>query len=82
MENTQRIKVDLSTAPWDECCGGPQLFEMKYMFKRLPALLSPTGKEEHIPLEIIVCSKCGKVPKFLWSKYPDLPDELKADDKK
>ena len=48
MENQQRMKVDISDAPWTECCGEPQMFETYYMFKKVSALISPTGKEEHI----------------------------------
>ena len=50
MENTQRPKIDISTAPWAECCGEPQNFEITYMFKRVSALISPSGKEEYVPI--------------------------------
>jgi hypothetical protein len=81
MENQQRMKVDISDAPWTECCGEPQMFETYYMFKKVSALISPTGKEEHIPIEVIVCKKCGKVPEFMWKKIPDLPENMKASGK-
>jgi hypothetical protein len=73
-----RMKIDISSAPWTECCGGPQMFEISYMFKRVSALISPSGQEEHVPIEVITCKKCGKVPEFMWKKVPDLPEDMKA----
>lgn len=72
------MKVDISDAPWSECCEEPQLFTISYMFKRVSALVSPTGQEEHVPIEVITCKKCGKVPEFMWKKIPDLPQNMKA----
>jgi len=80
MEN-QKPKIDISGAPWAECCGGPQFFEITYMFKRISAIISPSGKEEYLPIEMVVCKKCGKVPAWAWSRYPDLPEELKSQEK-
>lgn len=73
-----KVKLDISQTPWAACDCGGQAFDIKYMFKKVSALMSPTGKEEHIPIETVLCLKCGKVPSFLWKKYPDLPDDLKA----
>lgn len=78
MENQQRMKIDISDAPWAECCGEIQLFETAYMFKRISPIISPSGQEEHIPIEVIICKKCGKVPPFAFKKLPDLPEEMKA----
>jgi hypothetical protein len=82
MENQQRMKIDISDAPWAECCGEPQLFETAFMFKRISPIVSPSGKEEHVPIEIVICKKCGKVPQFILKNYPDLPDSLKANSSK
>lgn len=58
------MKVNLANAPWHECeCGG-QHFEPGLMFKRLSALVSPTQKEEVIPVEIFTCKSCGKIRNF------------------
>ena len=78
MENQQKVKIDLAGAPWAECCGGPQIFNISYMFKRVSALLSPTGREEFVPVEVVICGKCGKVPAFMSSKVPDIPADLCA----
>lgn len=77
MDNQPRAKIDLNGAPWVGCEDN-KLFEPKLMFKKVSALISPTGREEHVPVEMIVCSKCGKVPKFFYEKLRDIPEELKS----
>ncbi len=77
MENN-KIRIDLSQAPWIECSEKNRVFETKLLFKRLSPLLSPSGKEEHVPLEAIICSKCGKVPKFFYEKAKDIPEDMRS----
>ena len=57
-------------------CGG-MLFQEKIFFKLLSALISPSGKEELVPMPVFVCAKCGKVPSFFDSANI-LPAEIKA----
>lgn len=57
-------------------CGGA-VFTEKMMFKKLSALISPTGKEELYPLNVIVCDACGKVPTTL-NPYDMIPKEFLA----
>ena len=75
----QQIRVDISDAPWEKCeCGGI-LLEESVAFKRLSALLSPTGQEIDVPVKIFLCRSCGKVPGFVRKKLPDdFPTELIA----
>jgi hypothetical protein len=75
MEN--RPKIDLSQAPWAGC-NENKVFDTKLMFKRVSPLISPSGKEEFVPLEVVICTKCGKVPKFFYEKAKDLPEDLKS----
>lgn len=77
MENNN-IRVDLTQAPWLECGEKNKLFEKKLLFKKLSPLLSPSGQEEMVPLEVIVCTKCGKVPKFFYERAKDVPEELRS----
>jgi hypothetical protein len=72
------LRIDPRTLPWFTCSEGVQVFEPSFLFKRISPIISPTGKEELYPAEIIVCKNCNKVPKAIWNKYPDFPDELKA----
>lgn len=40
---------------------GSYFFKEVYALKKLSSLLSPTGKDEIIPISIWVCDKCGEV---------------------
>lgn len=72
------LNINPKDLQWVGCSKGTQVFESGYVFKRLPALLSPSGKEEMIPAEIVICKQCGKAPKFVWDKMPDFPEELRS----
>jgi len=74
-----KIQIDLSQAPWIKCEKGNMLFENKVLFKRISPLVSPTAREEVIPLEVVLCSTCGKVPKFFYEKAKDVPLDLRSD---
>ena len=73
------MKVDLTQVPWIQCEDGNMLWESSMLFKRISPLMSPSGKEELLPAEIIICKKCGKVPKFFWEKAKEIPESLKSD---
>ena len=62
----QQVKVDLSQAETMKCehCGN-YLFIKSSLIKRLSPLVSPTGEEALIPIEIFSCGNCGKVPKSM-----------------
>lgn len=75
----QQPKIDLSQAEWVSCEKGNNTFDTKILFKRISPLLSPTGNEEFFPIEVIVCSTCGKVPKFYADRIKELPANMKSD---
>ena len=79
METPQKIKIDLSQAPWLECSEGNLVFDSKALFKKISSLVSPSGREEFVPLEVVICQKCGKVPRFFYEKAPDVPESLRSD---
>ena len=58
------VQVDLRKAETLKCeyCGN-YLFIKSTVLKRLSALVSPTGEEGIIPIEIYSCGNCGQVPK-------------------
>ena len=43
-----------------ENCGG-KVFKEVMMVKRLSALISPTGKEQIIPVPVLRCDDCGHI---------------------
>ena len=59
------VKVDLSKADTIKCddCGN-YLFITAHVIKRLSAIMSPTGQEAMIPVQVYSCGNCGTVPKI------------------
>ena len=50
---------DLTDILCDKCqC---QTFDPVFLFKKISAVLSPTGKESMIPLQVYKCSDCGHI---------------------
>ena len=75
---SNNLRVDLSQAPWVECECGNKLFETSTLFKRVSSLLSPTGKEEVVQIEVAICKECKKIPAFSQRGIKDIPENLKA----
>tara|TARA_R100000005_G_C4969033_1_gene182692 strand:- start:907 stop:1170 length:264 start_codon:yes stop_codon:yes gene_type:complete len=64
----QPVKVDLSQAETLRCedtnCNNV-LFISSTIIKRLSPLVSPTGEEALVPIDVYSCGNCGKVPKTM-----------------
>ena len=45
-------------------CGGV-LFQTGVVVKKISPIVSPSGKEELYPMEVLICQDCGKVPNEL-----------------
>jgi len=61
---------DLTDVVCESC--GNQTFEMIFMFKKLSAVLSPSGKDTMIPLQTYRCMECKTIGKeFLPKDKPD-----------
>jgi len=73
-----QVQVDLSQAETINCekCGNYS-FIQSFFLKRLSALVSPTGQEAMIPVQVYSCGNCGEVPKSMMSGV-DI-DEKKKD---
>lgn len=57
-----KVNVDLSKATNLECSNcGCNVFEAAFMFKKLSALVSPTGQETLVPVQTFRCSECGNI---------------------
>ena len=76
---TQReVQVDLTKADTVKCddCGN-YLFITSHVIKRISAIMSPTGQEAIVPVQVYSCGSCGKVPKiFLEGSGLGLTDEI------
>ena len=51
---------DTESLKWDAC--GNYTFIKSYFIRRVSPLMSPTGQEAMIPIEVFACGNCGKVP--------------------
>ena len=57
-----QVRVDLKDAETIKCnsCYN-YLFITSFVLKRLSAIVSPTGQEALIPVQVYSCGNCGKV---------------------
>ena len=64
----QQVKLDLGNAETMKCeyCGN-YIFMKGTVIKRISALMSPTGEEALVPIEVYSCGNCGQVPKSILS---------------
>ena len=66
MDGQQKPKANISIKPGDmkdivcEQCGC-KFFKQVNAFKRLSALVSPTGKEQIVPIPTFRCDDCGYI---------------------
>jgi|DEB0MinimDraft_3_1074331.scaffolds.fasta_scaffold00735_7 hypothetical protein len=58
----QRVNLNLADAQDIVCskCGG-HFFHQVTFFKKISALVSPTGQEGIVPLETYACLECGNI---------------------
>jgi len=68
--------MNVDDLPWVSCSCGGMLFDSAVMVKKVSALLSPSGREEIVPAEVIVCKSCGKIPDFYAQRIKSIPSEL------
>ena len=73
MNQQKQIKInpnDLTDVVCDKC--GEQTFEPVFLFKKLSAVMSPTGKDSLIPLQVYRCTECGHINEgFLPKEQPN-----------
>ena len=74
IQKSTQVAVDLRKAETLKCehCGNV-VFIKGTVLKRLSALVSPTGQEAIVPIEIYSCGNCGEVPK---SMMKDIGEEI------
>tara|TARA_R100001443_G_scaffold115919_1_gene134871 strand:- start:1320 stop:1577 length:258 start_codon:yes stop_codon:yes gene_type:complete len=73
MNQQQQIQLnpnDLEDIICDKC--GCQTFQSVFLFKKLSAVLSPTGKDTLVPMQTYKCTDCGHInQEFLPKDKPD-----------
>ena len=71
MNNPQQpqMNIDFSQTTaetCEKCCN--DTFVQVYQMRKLSALLSPTGQEAMIPVQVFACAKCGHINKGFLPK--------------
>ena len=59
-KQTQINIKDTETIVCEKCGNG--LFIQSFFLKKISALVSPTGQESIVPVQVYSCGNCGKVP--------------------
>ena len=68
-QQQKQVQVDLNDAETMKCEGcGNSVFIPAFFLKRLSPLVSPTGQEALIPIQVYSCGNCGKVPDKLMQE--------------
>ena len=67
-----QAQVDINDTEMVKCddCGNAS-FIQAFFLRKLSALMSPTGQEAMIPVQIYSCGNCGKVPDKLMPQGND-----------
>jgi len=60
----KQVQIDISKADTITCddCGNAS-FIQAFFLKKISALMSPTGKEAVVPMQVFSCGNCGSIPK-------------------
>ena len=70
------VNFDQTTAEVCDKCEN-DTFTQVYKIRKLSALLSPTGTEAMIPIQVFACAKCGHInPSFLPKKDKNTNDTI------
>jgi hypothetical protein len=72
----QQVQInpnDLEDITCDKC--DSQCFEQTFLFKKLSAILSPTGQETIMPMQIYRCADCGHINEMFLPKQAQAMDE-------
>ena len=59
----KQVQIDISKADTITCddCGNAS-FIQAFFLKKISAVMSPTGKEAIVPMQVFSCGNCGSIP--------------------
>ena len=68
------LQIDISKTDTIVCenCGNAS-FIQAFFLKKVSALVSPTGKEAVIPIQVFSCGNCGTIPQNMIDKIGEHP---------
>ena len=69
-EPPQQIDIgDTETIICEKC--GNASFIQSFFLKRISPLVSPTGKEAIVPIQVFACGNCGTIPKNMMRQIAE-----------
>tara|TARA_R110000744_G_scaffold364557_1_gene473131 strand:+ start:486 stop:707 length:222 start_codon:yes stop_codon:yes gene_type:complete len=72
MNQSEQMQLDLSKADDVICECGSKVFVPVMMMKRISPLVSPTGQEAMVPIQLYACIKCHEIPEAFKKGMGDL----------
>ena len=65
----KQVELDISKAYTITCeeCGNAS-FIQAFFLKKISALMSPTGKEAIVPMQVFSCGNCGSIPQNMMEQ--------------
>ena len=68
------LQLDISKTDTIVCenCGNAS-FIQAFFLKKVSALVSPTGKEAVIPIQVFSCGNCGTIPQNMIDQIGEQP---------
>ena len=68
------LQLDISKADTITCeeCGNAS-FIPAFFLKKISPLMSPTGKEAVIPIQVFSCGNCGTIPQNMIDQIGEQP---------
>jgi|TARA_B100000959_G_scaffold76549_2_gene81323 DNA-directed RNA polymerase subunit RPC12/RpoP len=74
--SNSEVNVDISKAETLECkkCNN-NVFLLTYIIKRISPIMSPTGQEAVVPVQVYSCGSCGEIMEI----YKNLVETEDAD---
>ena len=76
-QRQEGLQIDLSKTDTIVCeeCGNASFIQALFL-KKVSALVSPTGKEAIIPMQVFSCGNCGAIPKNMLEQTGGLGKEV------
>ena len=83
MSEKTNLNIDATKLPTMTCkrCGN-YTFNASFVVKKLSALVSPTGKETLVPIQVFTCCACAAILPLNEKSLDDIVGDVKDEPKK
>lgn len=82
MNEDLQMVLDMPNVVCPKC--GSRFFKEVYAIKKISPIISPTGKEEMMPIPMMACANCGEIPDEYKNKknFKEITGETKTEETK